>query len=237
MQVIGAGFGRTGTESMKVALERLLGGPCYHMKEVMANDGHLRRWEAFALAGRRDMDWRALLAGYEAGVDWPICNYYRELMAEFPEAKVVLTLREPDKWFDSFQILVRFSRLTGQLGVIVPRFRRFRTFIDGAVWHIFGDRADRRDRAHCIEVFNRHVEAVKASVPADRLLLFRVQEGWGPLCEFLRLPVPDEPFPHINSRRQVKGMMRSHILKALAKSPLGVAVSLAVLAGLVVWLV
>jgi hypothetical protein len=201
MKVIGAGFGRTGTESTQAALERLLHGKCYHMKEVVNNPSHLDRWYEFALSGRKNMDWKALLQDYVACVDWPTCNYYKELIEVFPDAKVLLTYREPEKWFPSYLTLIRVSGLMNRFAFLVPMFRKFRTVTDNAVWNIF---SDRRDRAHCIAVYNQHIESVKASVPPDRLLVFEVQQGWEPLCKFLEVDVPEEPFPHLNRRADIQ---------------------------------
>lgn len=230
MKVIGAGFGRTGTESMKVALERLLGGRCYHMIEVIARPDHLKRWHGFARSGRAGMDWKTLFEDYEAGVDWPVCNYYRELMEVFPDARVVLTVRDPETWFDSFTVLVRINDIYAKLGMVIPMFRRFTTMTDKAVWHIFGDRRDRHDRSRCVEVFKRHIEEVRAHVPPERLLVFDVREGWEPLCAFLGAAVPDEPFPHVNSRQDIERFFKKHVAIEVLKA-LSVAVLIAAALG------
>jgi len=196
------------------------------MKEVLARPDHLKRWEAFARTGRRGMDWRTLLDGYVASVDWPLCNYYDELLAAFPDAKVILSVREADPWFDSFPLLVRVNDLFNRFAFLVPTFRRFRALTDGAVWHIF---RDRRDRAACIAVFDRHIEEVKARVPPERLLVYRVQEGWAPLCAFLDRPVPDAPFPHVNSGAALKRSSRALIIRKLAGALLVVVALTAVL--------
>ncbi|MCA9714024.1 MAG: sulfotransferase family protein [Myxococcales bacterium] len=214
MQLIGAGFGRTGTDSLKEALELLLDGRCYHMKEVLDRPEHLRRWSEFGARGRVGMDWETLLEDYVAGVDWPIANYWRELMEVYPDAKVLLSVREPDSWFDSLQVLVRFTRLVRRLSFI-PRMRAMGRMIDTAVWHIFDDVTDRR---RCVEVFERHIAEVKAAVPPDRLLVYRVQDGWAPLCAFLNVPIPEEPFPHRNTRRAFRRMARRKLLRNLAGS-------------------
>ncbi|MCZ6605937.1 MAG: sulfotransferase family protein [Alphaproteobacteria bacterium] len=233
MKVIGAGFGRTGTESTKAALERLLDGKCYHMTEIIGNRDHLRRWVEFGRSGRTVMDWKTLLQGYEASLDWPICNYYKELMEIFPDAKVMLTYRDPQKWFDSYQILVRLMRVTSWLSILVPFFRRLNAMIENTAWHIF---QDRRDRAQCVEVYNRHVAEVKAVVPADRLLVFQVQDGWEPLCKFLNVPVPDNPFPHLNSREDFKRAARKIISRAVLKS-VSIAVLVAAVAAAAAYLI
>src|SRR5262249_47655829 len=150
MQVIGAGFGRTGTMSMQAALE-ILGYRCYHMKEVTEHDGHLAAWHEL-VAGRADMNWQWVFKDFQATVDFPACSYYRELMQAFPDAKVVLTVREPDRWFDSFLTL---QETTDRFRIFrfIPRARRFLDFVDLLLPKVFGDS---RDRARCIEVFERH---------------------------------------------------------------------------------
>lgn len=217
MKVIGAGFGRTGTESTKAALERLTGAPCYHMNEVLGRPGHLDRWLAFGRAGRRGMDWTALLDGYEAAVDWPIGNYYRELMDVFPDAKVLLNDRDPDKWFDSYLNLVRIHRIGKAVRFLVPKFARFTEMVETAVWHDFPK--DLTDRDACIAVYKRHTDEVKRTVPPERLLVFRVQDGWGPLCAFLGVPVPDEPFPHSNTGGDFRRINDRRVLREILKSP------------------
>jgi len=207
MQVIGAGFGRTGTMSMQAALE-MLGYRCYHMKEVTEHAGHLQAWHEF-VAGRSAMDWRSLFRDFDATVDFPACVYYRELLQAFPDAKVILTVRDADRWFDSFLTL---QQTTDQFRVFrfIPRARRFLAFVDLLLPKVF---TDPRDRARCVEVFERHNREVQEHVPADRLLVFRVQDGWEPLCAFLGCEVPAGiPFPHLNEGKET--------LEALARERL-----------------
>ncbi|MEX2112008.1 MAG: sulfotransferase family protein [Pirellulales bacterium] len=193
MQVIGAGFGRTGTMSMQAALE-ILGYRCYHMKELTEHPGHLQAWHEL-VAERAPMDWQALFQDFQATVDFPACAYYRELMQEFPDAKVVLNVRDSDRWFDSFQTL---QQTTDRFRVFrfIPRARRFLDFVDLLLPKVF---TNPRDRARCIEVFQRHNREVQEHVPPDRLLVFQVQDGWEPLCKFLGRDVPAGIlFPHLN---------------------------------------
>lgn len=209
LRVIGAGFGRTGTDSIRVALEQLLGGRCYHMKVLVSRRDHQERWAEFARSGRREMDWRALFEDYVATVDWPAANFYAEIMDAFPEAKVLLSVRDPGSWFESFQVLVRIMSVVSKLP-FVPRLREMNAIHDEIAWHEF---ADRRDRASCIEVFERHIEEVKANVPPERLLVYRVQDGWGPLCRFLEVDVPSSPFPHLNSRSEIRRFAASLVAR------------------------
>lgn len=196
MQVIGAGFGRTGTMSMQAALNAL-GYRCYHMKEVPEQPGHLQAWHEF-VSGRAPMDWKTLFKDYEATVDFPACIFYEELLREFPDAKVVLNVRDPERWFDSFLTLQETTDSFRKFRFI-PKARRFLNFVDLLLPKVFGSP---KDRATCIAVFNRHNQQVQERVPKDRLLVFRVDKGWEPLCAFLGCDVPRGiPFPHLNEGR------------------------------------
>lgn len=196
LKVIGAGLGRTGTMSLKVALEQIGFGPCYHMVDVWANlPGSLRLWEA---AARGEADWQTIFAGYAATVDYPGCTFWRQLMAEYPDAKVILSTRNPESWFESVNstIFGRFSRSAiANIGA--------QTFFDGAVLTDF-DQEKMDDRDYMIDHFERWNAAVVAGVPSDRLLVFEAKQGWQPLCEFLGAPVPKGSYPRINSREDMQ---------------------------------
>jgi hypothetical protein len=199
LEVIGAGFGRTGTLSMKIALEQLGFDPCYHMAEVVAprpghNDGHLDAWHDFAVAGA-PMNWRWLLKDYRACVDFPTCIFYRELMEVFPRARVVLTTRDPERWFKSWATLWSAVDVVNDPAKIV-RGHKFFPFVNALLRD--GRFGGRIEKLSSIAVYQAHLAQVKASVPADRLLVFAVDQGWEPLCKFLRVKVPDVPFPHAN---------------------------------------
>jgi len=222
IRVIGAGLGRTGTLSLKAALERLGFGTCHHMIELFTHPEQIVYWEA---AGRGEpVDWSALFdspPGYQAVVDYPGCRYYRELMEYYPDAKVVLTVRDPNTWYESalatiFQV-GRPPAGAGQEGGPPPQMpfpgdpqllMRILQMIQRDIWQ--GDFAGKfEDRDHTIEVFNRHNAAVKAQVPADRLLVYEVKEGWEPLCGFLGVPVPEgEPFPRLNDRETFQARIK-----------------------------
>jgi hypothetical protein len=189
LRVIGAGFGRTGTASMREALVRLGFGPCDHMVENFEHQERFALWdEARRHKDSGDpIDWRPLLTGFQAIVDWPGAYFWRELTAAHPEAKVVLTVRDPDRWYDSISATIFTLRddqwPEGPRDIIYTR--------------TFGDRL--ADRDYCRSVFTKHVDAVREAIAADRLLVFDVKEGWERLCAFLGVPVPeDEPFPHVN---------------------------------------
>jgi hypothetical protein len=212
MKVIGAGFGRTGTSSLQAALEELLGGPCYHMKSVLLQHDHLQAWHNFATGAAAEMDWKHLLHGYAAAVDFPVCMYYRELMELFPDAKVVLTLKDPLQWWESFsrmQALVNKARL---LRFCIPKLRTIAQFTDKVVIQdVFGGRLEKEN---CIEVYTRHNEEVRAAVPRERLLEFDVQQGWEPLCRFLQVPVPAKPFPCLNAGIDpLRALLRKTLLR------------------------
>ena len=193
MQVIGAGFPRTGTLSTQAALMRL-GFPCYHMAEVLRRPEHTDAWHEYLVAGR-PMDWRRLFADYQATVDAPAAFFHREVMAAFPDAKVLLNLRDPDKWFESFMTLNGVMGEFMPLRETNPRLDRWLGVGEALLGRVFGGTID---RDAVIRTFEEHNRLVQEEVPADRLLVFRVQDGWGPLCSFLGCEVPDEPFPHLN---------------------------------------
>ena len=200
LKIIGAGFGRTGTSSLQVALEELLGGKCYHMKEVMLQAEHLQAWHEFAVGKRSTMDWGWLLEGYTATVDCTVCIYYDELMEVFPEARVILTIRDPQQWWKSFNRLMGTVHKARLLCFLVPKLRKIAQFTDKIIIQdVFGGRLE---KDHCISIFERHNDTVRKVVPKDRLLEYDVRQGWGPLCDFLGVPVPEKPFPHLNAGKR-----------------------------------
>ncbi len=188
LAVIGAGFGRTGTESMKLALERLGLAPCHHMTEVIRNPEQVAFWRA-AMKGER-ADWETGLSGFRAAVDWPSSFFWRELSAHYADAKVLLTVRDPESWYRSFAGTILPVASAGEPDSLGRQI----------LARVFDDRAD--DPAHAMAVFERHNAAVRAAIPPERLLTYRVGDGWAPLCAFLGLPVPDTPFPRSNSTRE-----------------------------------
>ncbi len=223
MRVIGAGFGRTGTLSLKQALERLGFGPCHHMMEVIDTPGQIHQW--LALAKGRPVSFDDLLAGYESCVDWPAAAYWRELADHYPDAKVILTVRDPEAWLASMQATIlkmrRRSPLTAVRDALLALTRSDlaamvkmgRLTVDKRV---FGGRINDPDRA--LRTFTEHIDEVKAAIAPERLLVFDVRQGWEPLCEFLAVPVPDEPFPRGNdaaafaehNRTKVAPLLRRH---------------------------
>jgi hypothetical protein len=212
LKVIGAGFGRTGTLSLKVALEQLGFARCYHMTEIFAQPDHVGPWDD---AGRgRPVDWEALFRGYQATVDWPACNFYAELLRTYPDAKVILTVRDPERWYDSASqtIFRQQGAFSAWMLPFFPRLRSFLRLTERHIWKgVFQGRFE--DRPFAVQVFNRHNEEVKCSVPPDRLLVYEVGEGWGPLCDFLGVPVPDgQPFPRLNDAAEFRARIRRGVL-------------------------
>ena len=191
MRIVGAGVGRTGTLSLKFALERLLGAPCYHMMELFVHQEHLPSWSA---AARGEMpDWRELLKGYAATVDWPAAAYWSEISAAFPEALVLLSVRDAEAWWKSAHATIFPSALKEPTG-------EWRSMIDDMFANRFTAALDDRDA--CIAAYERHNARVRATVPPDRLLEWSPGDGWQPLCKALGVAVPDEPFPKVNTTEE-----------------------------------
>ncbi|GAB5547715.1 MAG: sulfotransferase [Sandaracinaceae bacterium] len=209
LRIIGAGWGRTGTSSLKVALEKLGCGRCYHWAEVKPHEVPV--WFD-ALAGK-PVDWAKLLEGWGAAIDWPASHFYREIAEAFPESKVVLTTRDPERWFESAtQTIYRFmNRPLEEFGDERPgwtaeesraliRLSR-RIIIEETLGAPFDERPH-EDPDLVRRCFEAHTRAVKEAIAPERLLHFEVSEGWEPLCAFLGVAVPDEPFPRKNTRKQ-----------------------------------
>jgi len=205
LKVIGAGFGRTGTLSLKIALERIGFGPCYHMMEVFPRPDHVARWHR--LAFERSMDWDEIFRGFHATVDWPAARWWREIAAHFPDAKVLLSVRDPEAWYKSVTDTI-YQPMKSPAPDGAPELVRLQS--EMARKAILSETFDNRfeDKAHTIEVFQKHNQAVRDAIDPARLLVFNVREGWGPLCRFLEAPIPDEPFPRLNDTATFQGMMR-----------------------------
>ncbi|KKI98733.1 sulfotransferase family protein [Prochlorothrix hollandica] len=208
LQVIGAGMGRTGTLSLKYALEALGVGSCYHMMELLQDPSRVGYWEQAARG--EAVDWDALFAGYSASVDYPTYRYYDQLLAYYPHAKVILTVRDPEQWYASASATIyqaasdpiRKLKLIAQMP-FSPRVRKLVKVLRLAVqtWELdFAGRFE--DKAYALDCFQRHIETVQAQVPPDRLLVYDISQGWEPLTQFLGLPVPDQAFPWVNQRSQ-----------------------------------
>jgi hypothetical protein len=206
MKLIGAGFGRSGTMSIKAALDELGVGPCYHMKIALPRFWHLnffmRAWKG------KKVNWKKFFWRYNSVVDWPACSFYKELMDIYPDAKILLNVRDPERWYDS---------MVETIWAIQPAFPFWfppvvRKIHDEIIWKD-NLKGAFEDREKTIGVYKEWIEEVKRTVPPERLLVYEVKEGWSPLCEFLGVPVPDKPFPHINERKSFIRMIR--LLKVL----------------------
>ncbi|RLA12487.1 MAG: sulfotransferase family protein [Gammaproteobacteria bacterium] len=198
LQIIGAGFGRTGTLSLKLALEQLGLGPCYHMHTVFQNAEDAATWEQARIDG--NADWPQLLKGYVSAVDWPPAYFWRQLREFAPEAKVILSVRDAESWYKSISSTI-FPAQTAPLAdnetdmnLLMPRrLIRFSTFDDRC-----------SDKQYVIDTYQRHNQAVIDAVPADQLLVYDITDGWAPLCQFLGLPTPDGPMPRSNTAEDFK---------------------------------
>ena len=206
LKVIGAGFGRTGTLSLKLALERLGFDKCYHMMEMPLVPHHVEQWRA--LAAGQNVDWETLFVGYQAAVDWPSCNFWRQQLKVFPDAKVILTRRDPEQWYASVMQTIWLSSERGRMDLAAAEQRgevessgqdRIKMLYE-VIWDgVFGGRMD--EKQHVINCFERHnqVEVIN-SVPRSKLLIIEPGDGWAPLCEFLQIDIPDADYPRINSK-------------------------------------
>jgi len=216
MRVIGSGFGRTGTLSLKYALEELGFAPCYHMEEVLRNPAHVPIWHDAAEG--RSVDWHELFRDYEAAVDFPASIVYRDLMEAFPEAKVVHTVRDADPWYDStLETIYRGSTLFPRWWRrVVPHMGRWVDMADEMIWEgLFDGEFENRESA--IERYNSWTAEVIATVQPERLLVFEVKDGWGPLCEFLDVLQPDCDFPNVNDRESMqRRLSRARIVTRVA---------------------
>ena len=197
LSIIGAGFGRTGTHSMKEALEVLGCGPCHHMVEVLSKPDQLAKWRS--IADGTTPDWDDVLGAYNSSLDWPSAYYWRELAEHFPKAKVLLTVRSAESWYTSFSKTI----LEGigpdsdpnSFGLKIIRNK------------VFDGRPE--DKGHAIAAYEKNNASVRSSVAPDRLLVYQVGDGWEPLCKFLGVDVPAIPYPVSNSTEE----FRQRILK------------------------
>ena len=208
MKVIGAGFGRTGTMSQKAALEQLGFGPSFHMIDIVRRPELLPGWQG-AVDGE-DVDWQELLAGWESTVGWPACTLWEQIWAAFPDAKVLLSVRDAEAWYASCMKSIHASAQAASRGELeggsVEVSPEAMTMINGLIWNgTFKGHFEDKDFA--IGVYEAHNEDVKSKVPADTLLVYEVTEGWEPLCEFLEVPVPNGPMPHLNDATSFRAMV------------------------------
>jgi len=231
LEVIGAGFGRTGTASLKAALEILGYTKTHHMFEVMASKEQVAMWHAIGTGRGPQPDWDEVYAGFPAAVDFPTAAYWRELAARYPDAKVILTTRSAESWWKSASstIIPIGKAPPAWARAIIPPIRQNAEMVNGTVWHRMFD-SRQFEEAHAKRVFEEHNARVQAELPPERLLVYEVKQGWEPLCAFLRKPVPDQPFPHVNDTAAFRKTIRT-IKRSFTALHGGLA--LAVLAG--VW--
>jgi len=203
LKVIGTGFGRTGTDSMREALNILGFGPCHHMLEVMASEEQRKLWRA--LVQGAPPDWSQLFAGYSSCVDWPSAHYWPQLIEAYPQAKVILTYRTPESWWGSFEktILLGIGQSVEPASLGIALIAK----------QVFGGRPG--ERANAIAVYEANIEAVKATVPPERLLVHNLGDGWEPLCAHLGVAVPDQPYPSRNNATE----FQTSILTKIGISP------------------
>ncbi len=198
LKVVGAGVGRTGTHSLKIALEQLLGGPCHHMIEILGDPSQAAGWMD-AIEGR-PVDWSTMPVGYLSLVDWPGCSFWPELSAANPDALVLLSVRDPESWYRSASntIFQSFDKVPPELQPWMDAVRR-----------LFGDRFSDRlgDPVAMMDAYERHNAAVRQAIPSARLLEWEPGDGWDPICDRLGVDVPNEPFPVTNTTDEFRAMV------------------------------
>ncbi|MBA3649396.1 MAG: sulfotransferase family protein [Chitinophagales bacterium] len=207
LKIIGSGLGRTGTYSLKLALEQLGFGKCYHMAELLQQPEDLVHFEK-AERGK-DADWDTLFQGYQSAVDYPVARYYKQLIKKYPEAKVIHTIRDPESWYQSASKTIiwvskpsfrRMLKMMFKLPFSAQLRKQFPVLkFNGKLIDLeFGK--DYKNKDEVISRFNKHNEEVMSTVPKERLLVFDAKQGWEPLCQFLGVEVPSEPFPQTNTQ-------------------------------------
>jgi Sulfotransferase domain len=224
MKVIGAGLPRTGTLTQKVALEMLGQGPCYHWVDVLADLDRVAQWQR-AMDG--EQPWQEIFqaSGFHSTVDWPGGYFYEQLMERYPEAKVLLSVRDPAAWERSFRETIwnmghgesLLRLLSSARAQVDPRWRDYLALVERMFWGPQGTfAAGHATPAQLIAELERHNAEVKDTVPAERLLVWQVSEGWEPLCDFLEVPVPAGPLPHVNDRETFLGRVADGAIATVA---------------------
>ncbi|KDA03097.1 sulfotransferase family protein [Hyphomonas oceanitis] len=195
LSVISAGFGRTGTMSLKLALEELGLGPCHHMIEVIHNgEAQVPLWNA-ALAGKSD--YAAIYDGYKSAVDWPTAAFWQDVAETYPDARIILSTRSAESWYTSISETILATVWAPETWP--PQATEWFTMVSKVLKRSFGDA---REKDELIATFHAHEANVKATVPPERLLVHSAKDGWGPLCAFLEVPVPLTPYPRTNSKEE-----------------------------------
>lgn len=207
LKIIGAGMGRTGTASLKVALEILGFGPCYHMSEILKNPECIPDW---INAAEGNPEWDKIFKNYAATVDNPGCNFWKELADYYSDAKVILTVRESGKWFDSTHETIHSVEFAEFI-----KDSLFGTMVQKTIWNMMDNRMN--DRNYMIEFFSNRTAEIIDSIAPERLLVYQISEGWAPLCAFLDTSTPKIDFPFINSRNETKEMLANMMASSGAK--------------------
>jgi len=210
LRVIGAGFGRTGTHSLKIALERLLGAPCYHMVEVFGHPEHVGLWHQASLGNMPD--WERLFEGYVSAVDFPEAVFWPEISKAYPDALVLLSVRDPEEWWNSAHETI-FGPHDGPYVT-----EEWRAMIQAMIRRQWGDKPV--DRESSIAVMKANTARVLREIPRERLLVWNASEGWEPICKALKLPLPAEPFPRSNTREDWRARKQA---LATGQDPTGLA--------------
>lgn len=209
LRVVGVGLGRTGTHSLKLALEQLLDAPCYHMFEVFDHPEHIEAWKA---AANGDLpDWNDLLGGYQATVDWPAAAFWADLIEAYPDAVVLHSVRPTAAWWNSasrtiFELIRNFESSVHKAPPRHPIVAAQREMASVLLRAKFSQDFD-DERAAC-EAYERHNEAVRRLVPAERLVEWTPGDDWGPICAALGLPIPEDTFPHTNTTEEFRAMTK-----------------------------
>jgi hypothetical protein len=211
LQIIGTGVGRTGTHSLKLALEQLGFGKCYHMVELFQYPENLTYFEK-AERGE-EVDWDKLFTGYNSAVDYPVSRYYKQIIAKYPGAKIIHTVRDPESWYQSAMETIFWASkpsIGRMLSLMVkmpfsstirkrlPVFKYNGNLVD----NVFGK--DLKNKEAVIKKYNEINAETLNFIPKDRSLVYDVKTGWEPLCAFLNVPVPATPFPRSNIRDDFK---------------------------------
>lgn len=211
LKVIGAGLPRTGTKSLKLALEKLGLTPCYHMVDLYESyPHHIEQWQAASQG--KPVDWSTMFTDFQAAVDYPVSRYYQPILQHYPQAKVILTVRPVEKWYTSFaktiypsvmQTVAALQRTdTSTISVRAHQQMRIdQLFHDDMLQKDFAGKFE-TDQAAVQDVFHQHNAQVKQTVPSNQLLVYELGDGWEPLCQFLGVPIPAEDFPHTNTTSQ-----------------------------------
>jgi len=204
LKLINAGLGRTGTTSLQMALERIGLGPCYHMFDIISSDERLKQWEKIVCDAQRP-DWEIVFDGYTSAVDGPCAIYYRQIMEAFPNAKIMLTVRDAERWYHStYDTLYQFA-LKSEKNPPEPHSTQSRLYrlTSTMVWNgLFGGRFS--DKEYAIDVFRNRNQEIIRNVDPENLLVYDVKQGWEPLCAFLGVDVPPEEFPHVNDTESMR---------------------------------